>query len=202
MVKNVLKWIKLNLLPPLGAGLITLLGKCIRISSQGEKKIDELYKKGHQLIIVFWHGQQLMMPIGYRGKLAYILISQHRDGELIYRIVRRFGFRSVRGSTTRGGTRALRQLIRHGRQGADLVVTPDGPQGPRHEVQGEVLSLAKLTGFPIVPVSFMCSKKKSFRVGTGLWSPIRGGRAYSCGEILYGLRRMRHQLNWNASVLS
>ncbi len=201
-MKNFQKWIKLNLLPPLGAGLITFLGKCIRISSQGEQKIDELYQKGHQLIIVFWHGQQLMMPLGYRGKRAYILISQHRDGELIYRIVRRFGFRSVRGSTTRGGTLALRQLIRHGRQGADLVITPDGPQGPRHRVQGEVLSLAKLTGYPIVPVSFMCSKKKSFRVGTGLWSRIRGGRASLCGEILYGFMRMRPPLNWNPSVMS
>ena len=139
---DVRRWLKLNVVPPLGAGLIKFLGKCIRISSQGEEKIDELYQKGYQLIIVFWHGQQLMMPLGYRGKLAYILISQHRDGELIYRIVRRFGFGSVRGSTTRGGTLALRQLIRHGRQGADLVITPDGPQGPRHKVQGEVLSLS------------------------------------------------------------
>ena len=184
---NIGRWLKLNVLPPLGAGLIQILGKCIRISSQGHEKIDELYQKGYQLIIVFWHGQQLMMPLGYRGKLAYILISQHRDGELIYRIVRRFGFRSVRGSTTRGGTLALRQLIRRGREGADLVVTPDGPQGPRQKVQGEVMSLARLTGFPIVPVSFMCSKKKSFRVGTGLWSRIRGGKVSLCGETLSGL---------------
>ena len=199
---SLFKWIKLNLLPPLGVGLIKCLGKCIRISTQGEGKIDELYQKGYQLIIVFWHGQQLMMPLGYRGKLAYILISQHRDGELIYRIIRRFGFRSVRGSTTRGGTLALRQLIRYGRQGADLVVTPDGPQGPRQKVQGEVLSLAKLTGFPIVPVSFMCSKKKSFPVGTASWSLIRGGGACSCGEIPYGLMPMRHPLNWKSSAVS
>ena len=199
---NLQKWLKLNLLPPLGAGLIKFLGKCIRITSQGEKKIDELYQKGQQLIIVFWHGQQLMMPLGYRGKLAYILISQHRDGELIYRIVRRFGFRSVRGSTTRGGTLALRQLIRYGREGADLVVTPDGPQGPCHQVQGEVLSLAKLTGFPIVPVSFMCSKKKSFRVGTGLWSRIRGEKAFLCGETLCGLMPMPPLLSWKSSAVS
>lgn len=202
MMRNLRRWIELNVLPPLGAGVIKLLGRCISISSRGEEQIDELYRQGYHLIIVFWHGQQLMMPLAYRGKLAYILISQHRDGELIYRIVRRFGFRSVRGSTTRGGSLALRQLIRYGRQGADLVVTPDGPKGPRQKVQGEVLSLAKLTGFPIVPLSFMCSKKKSFRVGTDLWCPIHGVRAYLCGEILFGLRQMPRLLNWKLSGAS
>ena len=186
MLRSVRHWIQLNLLPPLGVGLIKLLGQCIRISTQGEEAIDELYQKGYQLIIVFWHGQQLMMPLGYRGRLAHILISQHRDGELIYRIVHRFGFRSVRGSTTRGGSRALRQLIRHGRNGSDLVITPDGPQGPPHKVHEGVMSLAKLTGFPIIPVTFMCSKKKSSPVGTALWSLIHGGKEYFFGGIRFG----------------
>jgi lysophospholipid acyltransferase (LPLAT)-like uncharacterized protein len=199
---DVLKWIKLNLLPPLGAGLIKFLGKCIRISSLGEEKIDELYQQGYQMIIVFWHGQQLMMPLAYRGKLAYILISRHRDGELIYRIVNQFGFRSVRGSTTRGGSLALRQLIRHGREGADLVVTPDGPKGPRQKVQDGVLSLAKLTGFPIVPLTFNCSKKKSFPVGIALWSLIPGVRGYLFGDVPFGWILRHHQLNWKPSVVS
>ncbi len=119
------------------------------------------------MIIAFWHGQQLMMPLAYRGRNAHVLISQHRDGELVYRILKRFGFHAVRGSTTRGGAIAFRQLLRLGRSGADLVVTPDGPQGPRHVVQSGIVRLARATSLPIVPLVFSCSKKKSFPVGIG-----------------------------------
>ena len=92
----------------------------------------------------------------------------------------------MRGSTTRGGTRALRQLIRHARQGADLVVTPDGPQGPRHIVQGEVVALARLTGFPIVPVSFMCSKKKVFSSWDNFMVPYPWGKGiYMWGQPIW-----------------
>ena len=154
-------WLKQTLLPPIAAWLIRLLGKAVRIRTEGAETVDELYRQGRRMIITFWHGRQLMMPLTYRGAQAHILISQHRDGELIHRIVSRFGFRSVRGSTTRGGAAALRQLIELGRSGVDLVVTPDGPQGPRQVVQIGVIHLAKATGLPIVPLTFSCSKKKS-----------------------------------------
>ena len=154
-------WLKQTLLPPIGAWLIRLLGKAVRIRTEGAETVDELYRQGRRMIIAFWHGRQLMMPLTYRGAQAHILISQHRDGELIHRIVSRFGFRSVRGSTTRGGAAALRQLIELGRSGVDLVVTPDGPKGPRQVVQIGVIHLAKATGLPIVPLTFSCSKKKS-----------------------------------------
>ena len=200
MLKRLRHWLQLQVLPPLGAGLIKLLGKAIRISSHNEKEVDQLYQKGYQLIIVFWHGQQLMMPLGYRGKFAHILISQHRDGELIYRIINRFGYRSVRGSTTRGGAQALRKLVRLGRQGSDLVITPDGPQGPRHKVHEGVMALAKLTGFPIVPVTFMCSKKKSSPAGTGLWSRIHGVEECFIGATQYGWIPNPTLKNWKLSV--
>ena len=189
-----MNWIKMNVLPPLGAGLIRLLGGTSRITTVGGEKIDELYQRGHNIIIAFWHGRQLMMPLTYRGKLAYILISQHRDGELIYRIVQRFGFRSVRGSTTRGGTEALRQLIRLSRGGADLVITPDGPKGPRYKVQDGLVYLAKLTGLPIVPLTFACSKKKPLPVGINLFFPIRAERESLFGETLFGWIQEPHRL--------
>jgi lysophospholipid acyltransferase (LPLAT)-like uncharacterized protein len=160
-----LNWLKLTLLPPVGAGLIRLLGRTMHLETEGGERVDALYRAGHRLIIAFWHGRQLMMPLAYRGTGAYILISQHRDGELIHRIVSRWGFRSVRGSTTRGGVAALRALIRAGQAGADVVITPDGPRGPRQVVQPGVVQLAQITGLPIVPLTFSCSKKKSWRAG-------------------------------------
>ncbi len=162
------QWLQLNCFPFFGAFAIRMLGRSMSWRVHGSEHVDRLYRQGRHILIAFWHGQQLMMPLAYRGRRAHILISRHRDGELIYRIVKRFGFGAIRGSTTRGGSGALRQLIRLGQQGVDLVVTPDGPKGPRHVVQPGVVALAKTTGMPIVPLTFAGSKKKSFPAGIGL----------------------------------
>src|SRR5262249_38968821 len=153
--------LKLVLIPPVGAFLIRLFGRLLRIESVGHDYVEQRSREDRAIIIAFWHGRQLMMPLAYRGKEAHILISRHRDGELIQRIVARFGFHAVRGSSTRGGSTALRSMIRLGRAGKDLVVTPDGPKGPRQVVQMGVIHLARATGLPIVPLAFGCSKKKS-----------------------------------------
>ena len=190
-----LTWLKMTLLPPLGAGLIRILGKALRIGTEGAEVVDDLYRNGQRIIIAFWHSRQLMLPLAYRGTGVHVLISRHRDGELISRILSRFGASSVRGSTTRGGPVALRQLIRLGRSGADLVVTPDGPKGPRQVVQIGVIQLAKATGLPIVPLTFGCSKKKSSRAGTASWSRTPVAAACSSGERRSGSPLRRHRRN-------
>lgn len=172
---DMLNWIKLSVAPPLAARTIRLLGHTMRMSTVGGDTVDELYRQGKHIIIAFWHGRQLMMPLAYRGQQASILISQHRDGEIIARIMRNFGFQSIRGSSTRGGLRATRQLLKAGRNGGDLVVTPDGPKGPACRVQSGVIYLAKATGLPIIPLTFACSKKKSFQAGIAFRFPIPVG---------------------------
>ena len=167
------KRLTLKVVPPMGSMLIRTLGRLLPIHTEGHHFVDGLHQQGRNVIIAFWHGRQLMMPLAYRGKEAHILISQHRDGELICRIVEYFGFRSVRGSSTRGGIQALRRLIRLGQSGVDLVMTPDGPKGPRQIVQSGVIHLAKFTGLPIVPLTFSCTKKNSSEVGIALCCPTR-----------------------------
>ncbi len=181
-------WLKLSLLPPIGALLIRLLGRVLRLENRGTEHVDALYREGRRLILAFWHGRQLMIPIGYRGAGAYVLISQHQDGELIHRIISRFGHRSVRGSTTRGGAGALRQLIKLGRSGVDLVVTPDGPRGPRQVAQMGTIHLAKATGLPVVPVTFSCSKKNTSTVGIASCCRTRWDEGYSSGASRFGSR--------------
>lgn len=190
------------LLPPVGAWLIRFLGKAVRIRTEGGDTVDELYRQGRHIILAFWHGRQLMIPLAYRGTEGHVLISQHRDGELIHRIIARFGFRSVRGSTTRGGAVALRQLIRLGKSGVDLVVTPDGPKGPRQVVKIGVIQLAKATGLPIVPLTFSCSKKKSSRAGTVSWSRTHSAGACFSGESRSGFPLTRRRQNWKPSGAS
>ena len=181
------QWLSQNVVPSIGYWLIRVLGRTMRWSVYGSARVDQLYGEKKPMIIAFWHDQQLMMPLAYRGSSVHILISQHRDGELIRRIVKGFGFGTVRGSTTRGGSTALRQLIRLGRAGEDLVVTPDGPKGPRHIVQKGVIYLAQVTGLPVVPLSFACSKKKSSRVGINSFCHFPFLKDASCGASLFGL---------------
>jgi lysophospholipid acyltransferase (LPLAT)-like uncharacterized protein len=157
----------------LAAALIRGIGRSMRIDTVNRNAIERRWAAGEASIIAFWHGRQLMLPLTYAGPGIDILISQHRDGELISRTVRSFGFSSIRGSTTRGGAVALRGLIRSGRAGRDLGVTPDGPKGPRRVAQPGVIALAKATGLPIFPVTFGASKKKRSIPGIGSSRPIR-----------------------------
>ncbi len=182
------KWLKLSVLPPIGAVLIRSVARSMRFETQGHEAVDALYREGRAIILAFWHAQQLMIPIGYRGKGAHVLISRHGDGEIIARIIARFGHQAVRGSSTRGGAGALRALIKLGRSGRDVVVTPDGPKGPRHVVKLGVIQLAKATGLPIVPLAFACSKKNSSRAGTATWSHIHFPRACFAMDVHSGFR--------------
>lgn len=202
MKKRVEKWLKLSVLPPIGAAVIRGLGRSMRMDSQGHEQVDALYRQGRHIILAFWHAQQLMVPIGYRGTGANVLISQHQDGEIIARIISRFGHRAVRGSSTRGGALALRELIRLGRSGADLVVTPDGPKGPRQVAKIGVVQLAKATGLPIVPLAFSCSKKNSSQAGIGSWPRIHGLAVSTCGGPPSGFREILMNRRWRRHVWS
>ncbi len=183
--------LKLWLLPPLGYAAIRALGRTLRIRTLHADRVNAFWKAGRHVILAFWHGRQLMLPLCYGGSRLYILISEHRDGELIHRIVRRFGFDTIRGSSTRGGVRALRQLVRLGRSGVDLAVTPDGPRGPRCVAQPGVVELAKLTGLPILPLTVAASKKNSSGAGTASKSRCRSAGPAMRGESRSGCRPMR-----------
>ena len=190
-LKRVECWAKLAVLPPAGAAVIRALGRSMRIETRGHEHVDRLYRKGKRFIIAFWHARQLMMPLSYRGTLAHILISQRQDGEIIARIVERFGLRAVRGSSTRGGVPALRELIRLGRSGVDLVVTPDGPKGPPQVAKLGVIQLGRAVRAADYSAGVRLLKKNFSRVGIASWSRIPGRRVSSCGAALVGPARGR-----------
>jgi lysophospholipid acyltransferase (LPLAT)-like uncharacterized protein len=101
-------------------------------------------------IYAFWH-ETMLMPAVHYGRLGvHVLISQHADGEMIARAAGHLGYGLVRGSTTRGGAGAMRQMLRL-KDHAHLCITPDGPRGPRRCVQPGLIYLAARTGLPIVP---------------------------------------------------
>ena len=115
-----------------------------------------------KIIFAIWHNRLSLSLILYRryvarrdrGRRLVAMVSASRDGGLLAGILERFGVEPVRGSSSRRGPQALREMVSWGRRGHDLAITPDGPRGPCYIVQEGVISTAQLTGLPIVPVSF------------------------------------------------
>ena len=198
LLKRLTNFLKVALVPPVGYQVIQWLRRSMRLRVEGADHVYRLFRQDKRVILAFWHSQQLMMPLALPGLEAHVLISQHRDGELIRRIVARFGLEAVRGSSTRGGAEAFRQLIRLGRSGANLVLTPDGPKGPRQVAKMGVVQLAGATGLPIVPMAFGCSKKKSSRAGIVSSCPIRlRAASFSWGRRLRS-RSMPRLTTWSS----
>ena len=145
--------------------VIKVLGWSMRFEEVNPEIPRSLLEKKSLAIGAFWHGRLLMMPRldwVYRGtgrKMSF-LVSPHRDGQIIGKAAERFGHRAILGSTTRRGFSAFHQMLKAHKEGYDIIVVPDGPRGPCHQVQIGVIELAKLTGCPIVPLSFGASKRK------------------------------------------
>jgi lysophospholipid acyltransferase (LPLAT)-like uncharacterized protein len=128
------------------------------------------------VIYAFWHGHLLYLMYRYRGSGVYILVSQSRDGEVLSRILQRFGLLTIRGSSSRGGWRSLLELVRLARAGASAAIAPDGPRGPRHQAQSGIIALAQLTEIPIIPVAVGARWKIEFQSWDRFLLPLPGSR--------------------------
>jgi lysophospholipid acyltransferase (LPLAT)-like uncharacterized protein len=126
---------------------------------------------GHMLkrpvIFATWHNRLFLAPYllkrFWRGRRVAVMVSASKDGERLADVLRRFDLICVRGSSSRRGKEALRELTRLVEEGYDAGITPDGPRGPKCVVQDGVISLAQLTGAPIVPVSYKATRKIIFK---------------------------------------
>lgn len=134
-----------------------LLATC-RWEVRGSDRYKANWANNSGLIFAHWHGRLLPLSYHHRGRGLVPIISKSGDGEYLARIVEHWGYNPVRGSSSRGGSQALRQMLRHARAGRMLVFTPDGPRGPRAQVKNGVLIAAQLTGLPIVPASSTASR--------------------------------------------
>lgn len=170
------------LVPPLASFLIRLTRRTMRVRHVGRDVLQRVRAGGRPYIHAFWHGHLFLMPYSYEGPGISILISAHTDGELIARTMGWFGHQSIRGSTTSGGAAALRQAVRAVRDGRDLGFTPDGPRGPRHQVQMGVIQAARLGRAPIVPVAFAASRCRRL----GSWDRFVVPWPFSRGVFVYG----------------
>jgi lysophospholipid acyltransferase (LPLAT)-like uncharacterized protein len=171
----------LALAPRAGRWAVTLLVRTLAVRVLDDHHVAPLWERRTPLIYAVWHGRFLIIPVLYgRDHKVHVMASRHRDGELVTRFVQGFGFEAVRGSTTRGGSEALRRLALRLRNGAEVAVVPDGPRGPREVVQPGVIALAKLTGAPIVPLTSSASRAWRLRSWDAFVIPKPFARAAVC----------------------
>jgi lysophospholipid acyltransferase (LPLAT)-like uncharacterized protein len=136
-----------------GTWMVRLLVGTLRYRYHSFGPVHDPYKipPGERYLCIFWH-ENLLLPAYYFARPdILVLIGQHADGQLIADICGRLGFGLIRGSTTRGGVEAVRQMLRVAEE-AHVAITPDGPRGPRRQVQPGVVYLAARTGMPIIPM--------------------------------------------------
>lgn len=138
----------------------------------------DLPGRTQRFIYVFWHEIMLMPAAFYRKPNFRMLVSRHADGELITQVVGHLRVRTIRGSTTRGGIQAMREMLRQAPH-ADIAITPDGPRGPRRHVHKGVVYLASRTGIPIVPAGM--AFKNSWRAPS--WDRFVLPKPFSPGAI-------------------
>jgi hypothetical protein len=138
------------------------------------------------VLLTFWHGRMLYFVHLYRRTRLTVLVSHSQDGEFISRVLRRFGIHATRGSSSRGGARGLLEIVKRVRRGYHVACTPDGPRGPRYQVQPGIVAIAKQTGAPILPVTYNAQWKKVLGSWDGFVVPLPFSRVVVVyGEPIY-----------------
>jgi hypothetical protein len=172
-------------LPPIAAGLMWVIHRLNRCEILGAERVADLRREGRGVILSFWHEQLFLMVLGYRGPGGRALVSNSRDGELLARTMTFFGLGVVRGSSRRGGRAAFREMVDLGKGPLDLILTPDGPTGPRRELKDGIAELARITGRPVVPLCFVSSRGYRFSSWDRFFFPYPFGRGvYAYGEAI------------------
>jgi lysophospholipid acyltransferase (LPLAT)-like uncharacterized protein len=166
--------------------LIYLIHKFLAVTIRWEF-VGERFRPGAApYILSFWHARILMMPYAYRGWDGSMLISEHKDGAYIADAVQLMGIESSRGSTQKGGARALLEMIRLARQGRALGITPDGPKGPREVVQPGTVQLAKKSGLPLRAVCYATKRHRRAHSWDRFYLPLPFTRGvFVIGEPVY-----------------
>jgi lysophospholipid acyltransferase (LPLAT)-like uncharacterized protein len=134
-----------------GYPLISALGHTLRWRVEGLQHLDAILASGRQPVMAFWHGRILPATFYFRRRGIVVITSENFDGEWIARIIERFGYGTARGSTTRGGRKAILQLVQDMREGKPAGFTLDGPRGPARVAQPGAIWLARATGNPVLP---------------------------------------------------
>jgi lysophospholipid acyltransferase (LPLAT)-like uncharacterized protein len=166
----------------IGSLYIRLIGNTSRVFWVNRVARDKLEATGKGFIYACWHGRQMFLLYLHENDDARPLISQSKDGDLIAKICGHFGLNAVRGSSSRGGMRAVRELSSTLESGTRVGFTPDGPRGPFQEVQHGVLYVAQKLACPIMPFAYGARKSWVF----GSWDKFIVPKLFNRISVVYG----------------
>ena len=169
----------MKLIPPLVYMFVRVLSSTLRVRHVHPEHIDDT----PQCIIAFWHRH--MLPLLGRSRWKHpmaVMTSASKDGDISTAVLALFGIESSRGSSTRGGSRALRGMLHLARAGSNIAFTPDGPRGPAGVVKDGVIFAAQASRLPIMPMGFATRKFKQLRSWDRMVIPM----PFSKGVIVYG----------------
>ncbi len=165
------------------AAHIALVKRTTRWKTVNEAAARGAWAGERPVIVAFWHNRLAMMPYCWpSARPFHMLISSHPDGQLIARTVKHFGIETVAGSSTRGGSEALRGLVRLIKNGVSVGITPDGPRGPRMRASDGAVALARLSGAPIVPAAVSVSR----RIVMNTWDKLIVALPFGDGAMVWG----------------
>lgn len=154
----------------------------IRLETKNAEIMREFEKNGKGAILITWHGRTMVPANFFRGRGYWALISLSRDGDIQNRIFSLFGFHTIRGSTGRGGVKAVLQMAKKVREGGILSYAPDGPRGPSHKVQEGTIFLAERCGCPVIPLGFSANPRKLLNS----WDKYLIPKFFSKGAMVLG----------------
>jgi lysophospholipid acyltransferase (LPLAT)-like uncharacterized protein len=149
-----------RLLSLLAGAFIRSLRATLRIERLHRDRYEGLRARGVPILFALWLGRMFLSILEHRGQSIATMASQSKDGEIIALWLERNGYRATRGSSSRGGGQALRELVRHVRAGGHAALTVDGPRGPAREAQAGIVQLAKLSGGWILPITSSSSRPR------------------------------------------
>ncbi|MXY24918.1 MAG: lysophospholipid acyltransferase family protein [Acidobacteria bacterium] len=179
-----------RLIGALGAPVVDAICRTLRWRVEGMEHHDAIVASGRQPVLAFWHGRVLHATWFWRGRGIVVMISENFDGEWIGRLIEWFGYRTARGSSSRGGARAMVRMRRLSVDGAPTGFAVDGPRGPARSVQPGAVWLASLTGQPILPFHAESDRYWTIRSWDGTQVPKPFARtAMVIGPPIYVPRR-------------
>lgn len=174
-VRTLIGWI--------GAAYVKVVHLTGRWTVEKDPEFERLWASGQPFLLCFWHGRLLMMPfIWSRQRNMHMLMSDSRDGQLITALVANFGIHSIAGTRNRGGSAALRKMLRALKSGDWVGITPDGSRGPRMRVSDGSVEIARMAKVPMVPATYSCSAGKFLDT----WDRHLVPRPFSRGVFIWG----------------
>jgi lysophospholipid acyltransferase (LPLAT)-like uncharacterized protein len=177
----------------IGCVYLRLVGKTSFIHRLDHPRSLEYRRKKKPAIYAFWHNNQVFLAYDHRNEPVSIMVSKSADGEYIAQVMKWMGLGAVRGSTSRNGTGALREMCQLLKKGRQVGFTPDGPKGPAQTVHGGLIAAARMSGCPIIPTAVAATRKLTFNSWDKFFVPLPfGSVVVAHGEPFYLPRNKSH----------